>query len=415
MKIPSKIQVVMLTIAAVFTVFKSAALAFPSPPPTNSEVVYARKDCTNFHSPTYCVQSMADVNSWLATKPQNNPVLIDVGPGTWEDFFVCSSQNNVTLRGSGRDTTRLVVTGGFQQTAMLITSCVDLAVESLTAIGSGTGVSWGGTGSSTWTDTDLVGGGAGSPTQQFAIGWYDQSCGFEFPVHYFFGSRIMSLGNAFENYGFFPRCAEHWFFGGEVTATNEVNRATNQTAVFVDGGAEVHFIGTTIRYQVGASTTNLISGPLGSAGGIHGVYVQGAGSAFHSHGAIVNANGFDSELAQSATGIRLVGSNGFVHTHETAFVVNAGTGGTSARVTGDANDIQSPFLWHHATAPPRSVPGDPSSAFVSSIRGADLFVETDCTTSNCNSTGTIPRLMIHRPEWTAANGPWWDVRANACR
>jgi hypothetical protein len=148
---------------------------------------------------------------------------------------------------------------------------------------------------------------------------------------------------------------------------------------------------------------------------MHGVLVQENG-VFHAHGAIVSVSAETSEVAVGVTGLQVLGSSAFAHTPETAFVVNAGPGGASARLAGTATGaIQSPFLWQQGTEPPRSEPGVGSSPFVTSIRGADLFVETDCTTSGCSNVGTIPRLLIHRPECSGAGGPWWDVRANACR
>lgn len=406
----AKVRIALLTVA-ISALLASAALALP---PTNAEVVFVRKVCSTFYAPTYCVQTMADINTWLPTRsPAHKPVLVDVGPGDW-DFFSCSSQDNVTVRGAGRDTTRIVrnnVGGG----AMNITNCANLTVENLTAHGSFVGVQWSQGGSSTWSNTDIFAGGTEfAAGTAFSIGWYDANPTGA-PLHYFFGSRARALGTAVFNYGFFARGdAEHWFFGGEILATSETDQDTSQTAVLVGGTGDFRVFGTAIRSTVGAAVTSTIIAPLPPwTGGMHGVWVQDNG-VFHAHGAIVSVSAGDSSDVNEVTGLQVLGTTAHAHTPDTAFFVSTGPDGSANRLLGNADDLQSPFLWQQGTEPPHAQHDNPGSAFLQSVRGADLFVETDCTSTDCSSVGTVPRLLISRPECDA-NGPWWDVQANACR
>lgn len=381
--------------------------------PTGAEIVLVRSDCASSSLPGFCFSSMAEVNAWIPTRtPPGHPVLIDVGPGDW-DPFSCSNQNDITIRGAGREVTRIVRPSGGTG-AMAFQNCHRIAVESLTAHGSFAGVTWSAGGSSTWSDTDMLGGGAELQAEGgFSIGWYDTGgCGGG-AVHYFFGSRARALGAAAFNWGFVSRC-EHWFFGGEIEATSETDENTSQTAILVVDSGDIRVFGTAIRSNLGAAVTSNIFEPLpGVTGGMHGVYVQENG-VFHAHGSIVNASADTSALPISVTGLNVNGASTLAHTPGTAFVVKAGPGGAASRLAGDGS-AQSPFLWQQGSAPPRSEPGNPGSPFVSSLQGADAFVETDCKPGGSCTGGGDPHLLLYSASCTGAAGPWFDVVTGSCR
>src|SRR5262245_21608697 len=167
----------------------SAAFALP---PNNAEMIFVRKSCSGFFASSVCVQSMADANAWLTTRTAAS-VSIDIGPGDW-DGFECNGEDNVAVRGAGREVTRLIKHsssfGAGDGVGMEIADCNRLDVESLTAHGDFAGVRWTGTGSSTWSDTDLIGGGAGGAGEYFSMGWYDSGCVSTRPEHSFFGTRV---------------------------------------------------------------------------------------------------------------------------------------------------------------------------------------------------------------------------------
>lgn len=392
-------------------------------PPTDAEVIFVRKDCTSFFAPSMCVTSMADVTTWLPTRvPANNPVLVNVGPGDW-DSFDCVSQDFVTIRGSGRDVTRILRTDTAQKGAIDVDDCAALAVENLTAHGSFAGVQWNGGGSSTWSDVDLLGGGSTVPSSGlaptlFSIGWYDKDtsagCGHGEALHYFFGSRVTALGNALQNDGYVARCSEVWFFGGEIQATSDGDTpgSMQQTAVLLNNhAADFRVFGSALRSNPGAAVSNSLVG----VGQPELTAVAATLGEFHMHGGIINVNANGSTQTVSVMGLLTSANTVRAHTPGTGWVALAANGGTAARVSGPNAKTQTPFLWQQGSEPPRSVPGDPTSAFVTSIQGSDLFVETDCVTGGSCSGGSDPHLMLYSEACAGTGGPWFDVVEGACR
>lgn len=50
---------------------------------------------------------------------------------------------------------------------------------------------------------------------------------------------------------------------------------------------------------------------------------------------------------------------------------------------------------------------------MTSLHGADLFVETDCNTAgNCNGAGSETHLMVYN---ISCSPPWFDTTRVACR
>lgn len=396
----------------------ASAWAVPDPDPDpNAAVVLLRQDCGN-PALENCFESMSALTTtgttgwiWETRQPTASaPLLVDIGPGEFASFKCGDGEiqtlGYVTLRGSGREHTILKdpdpVANGIE-----VFNCNDLSFIDLGAHGK-YGAHWWGTGSSSWSNVDLVGiGGSGAPVYATA-GWLDDGC-TGIPsrgTHYFHGSRIRAVpsGTIPLVAAFRSLCAENWIFGGEVFVDASVGNSTVIRAVEINSGF-VETFGTAIRVRISGSAT------VGTSE-LFGVVIQnglpnGFPVAFHSHGTNI---GLSADTA-SQTNLNVVAisatQNVVVHSPATAYALKPGSSGTATRlrVTGSAPKVEAPYQWSAATAPPT----------VASRNGEDLFVETDCTSTGCTGTGgSEPHLMIYAP--TACSGsPWWDVSRNACR
>lgn len=133
----------------------SVALAVPSAvsaQASDAPVVALRKDCdalTDAFESAHCFSTMADLVGWIQNvrKPNEaSPLTVLVGPGEF-GLFRCSAgggvEGFVTLRGAGREATRIV--DGF--VAMEVTGCRKMGFQDLTVAGGWAGVFWTGGGS----------------------------------------------------------------------------------------------------------------------------------------------------------------------------------------------------------------------------------------------------------------------------
>jgi len=257
---------------------------------------------------------------------------------------------------------------------------------------------------------DILAGGTGYSPTNFSIGWYDEdaTCEDSKPLHYFFGSRVTALGNAAFNWGFSARCAEHWFFGGELMAKLASGESgASQTAVLVAGEGDFRLFGTAVRSNTGAASSGALYHPLASgSGGAHAVLVLDGGT-FHAHGSILNVSADGSSASSDVTALGAASSATLAHTPGTAFVVKpGGGGGTGTRIADPGGKVQSPFLWPPGTSPPAAV----------STQGSDAFVETDCGSGGGScSSGSEPHLMLYATSCSGSGGPWFDTVTGACR
>lgn len=191
----------------------------------------------------------------------------------------------------------------------------------------------------------------------------------------------------------------------------DVGSGTNQAALQIGSpSGDFRAFGSAVRSQVGAG----IDVPTFGFSENEMTGVDAKVGTFHMHGGIISVNAGGSSLDVGALGLVTAAATAQAHTPGTAFVVAAANDGTSTRLRGPAGVTQSPFLWQQRDEPPRSVPGDPASPFVGSIQGADLFVETDCSSTSC-SGGSDPHLMIYSESCVGAGGPWFDVVRGLCR
>lgn len=380
--------------------FDFAATAAVDP---NAPVVFVEKDCGTQHD---CFETMADLTAWITATRQptaGDPLLVDVGPGEFDSFDCFGDFGHTTLRGSGREQTRVVGA----DIGMQINDCDALEFLDLTVVADVYGVFWTSTGSSTWTDVDVIGG----------IGaWYGWgNCGDD-DEHYWFGSRLVSRvqPNPFvpsEGIGtaYFSQCPGNWLYGSEVAALGQEDSPTTisrMTGISVSGDGDVRLFGSTVRVSTLAmdpsTTVEKLRGVVVGAPE-NGANNQGRG-VLHMHGGIISV--VASNLgAVDATGLKMIqqgGGTAFAHTPDTAFTVQPGQSGRPRRVVGTG--AQSPFLWPAGPEPP---------ANLESVSGYDLFVETDCTAAgNCEASGSQSHLMVYDTSCSAA---WRDVVTGRCR
>lgn len=363
--------------------------------------------CTGSQSAdvTCCETSMSTLTAWLwgTRKPtESAPVLIDIGPGSSFAAFDCPlaappapHNGHVTLRGSGRDRTRIA--------RFSARDCDKLSIQDLTVADTAFAITWRGSGSSQWSNVGVD----VTPGFGFSVGWWDIDMEPATPkaVHYWFGSKIRVHGATGLNAAFLLQSTETWFYGGEIEADLSGlpgGSGFNSYAASVAFAGDLRVFGSAVRSRAGSAC---------AAGTLYGMRVLGNGM-FHMHGGIINADGLSTAAGCSAAinAIALEGEdNAQAHTPGTAFQVSANGTGTATRLakSGSAH-LDSPFLWPAAVNPPA----------IDSLNGADLFVETDCNGSACIAgAGSDTHLMIYNPARcpTPTWSKWFDATSGACR
>jgi hypothetical protein len=373
-------------------------------------VVRLRTNCGSSPDNANCVETVAELTAtgttgwiWATRNPSASaPLLVDVGPGTFTGTFKCdgtgTSRGYVTLRGSGRE--QSIIKGTTQ--GVKVTNCKNLSFIDLGVQADRYGVVWEGSegGSSSWSNVDIVGLGASSSP---SAGWVDQNCSTQTArsIHYFHGSRIRgTITSGFDPayvWAMFSQCSENWFFGGEIFLDLNAGSHSGQDQVILNDGGFLEVFGTAIRGRISGSRTT---------GGVQGIQVSnGPGTtlpvAFHSHGANI---GLTTSGASMSVVAIIAADDAMVHAPGTAYALTPGSSGSATRVliSSGTPHVMAPFQWAADTSPPA----------VTSVDGEDMYVETDCNSSNCSS-GTQPHLMIYSSACTSS--PWWDVARNACR
>lgn len=300
-----------------------------------------------------------------------NPLLVEVGPGTFGQIFSGGgSDRNITVRGSGVDTTT------FQSLTIKLnspnTSFADLTVG-------GAGVSYavvvlgdamGST--TTWTNTKLV----GSWSEYCAIPPDNLPAG----RHSFFSSQIQMTGADTYQVG----CDESWFYGSDITSQGDLTK--NKVTPFTVGRSELHVYGSIIRVLgtgVGATSTLLpMTAILAYAGKTH------------IHGTGIDVIAVDGAPA-SVTAL-LAYDGAVIHASESSFNLSTGVGGTVTRIDNQGGTIRSPYIW-------ASLPL--SGQDFSSETGADMTTVTDTADGQ-------PHLVIYSDNCASK---WYDIVDKACR
>lgn len=389
--------------------------------PADAETVMLRTSCLENKSgvPTEipkCFETMNAINNWLLTvrKPSAlKPTVIDVGPGKFSGWSSCTSPN-VTLRGSGRDQTKFSKATNFNAAISINNGCTNLNVQDMTFDnGKGTyGVFVDNASAITsWTNVEILGG---------AYGWVESipnPCPNNDGRHFFFSSRIVSTGAdpLFQTFSraYTASCAQSWFWGSELTSKSSGEKSGAHA--LKAHNAEVHLYGSNVRLLLSNDSIATSYGQFDL-----GTFLIGAAgnSAIHIHG-----TGLDVIHPGSGTADMLYAENGsHFHANESGFNIHASGSGKVRRI-GGAGRIEAPYTWGQGTNPPLSKV-DANGAILDvntliSVSGADSYIETDCPmTGKCSDGGSFPHQMIYRAECTGTEGnqgPWFDLRTNACR
>jgi len=380
----------------------------------NAEVVTVRQDCGLADN---CFTDINVMSDWIHNTrlpSASLPLFVDVGPGPFNGFY-CTEQGNITVRGSGRENTVLLgALGGplknrVNGTAVNISDCTNLTFENLSIRGTITGITWSGSGNSTYNNVEIsVNGGTNT-----SFAWYDScSAGVERSVHNFFGSSIIAEG-AFYNFAYYTDCAETWIYGSEITAKGKSGSSSllaNKAFRLVGDNAEVQVFGSLVRSVAGSATA--VNATVGAAQGLAAVSVQDGGT-FHMHGGILTAKAKGASGDVDVASVSSTG-NSNIHVLGTAFNPVAAGNGTAYRILTDGNgNVRSPFLWAAGDSVPE---GNPNGDSIQSVNGADIFVETDCyADGDCDTAGgTETHMMIYNAACNTASN-WFDSTTGRCR
>ena len=144
----------------------------------DAAVVFLRTDCTvDGAELDNCVETMAELTDattgwiWNTRSPSPSaasPLLVDVGPGTFGQFFCPAGGGHVSVRGAGREQTVIFD----PDEGILANGCEALAFSNLRIESNNLGVLWVGGGSSTWDHVDIA---SLPPHGLYAVAWYDSN------------------------------------------------------------------------------------------------------------------------------------------------------------------------------------------------------------------------------------------------
>jgi hypothetical protein len=398
----------------------ATALAWLAPAPSHAVdppdngTVFLVSDCdlAGHDDPTTCFETLGALQNALWDEEDGfnpdaaHPVVVDIGPGKFEastlsTILSCPDGGGwVTFRGAGRDRTQISIAGtpAFFYGGFTAENCQGLAFQDLSVVnGTNIAVLLLGANESTWTDVDIKG--------SFAA-WYDQSCsgsGSAAPAgeNFFWGVKFEAEANAF-----FTECARNWVFGSDLVARpvgSPTNNASHIIGVVVAHRAELHVFGSNVEVSTAAASSGVIT--KGTA-----VFVgKNANNPSAGYGQFEMQGGRIRVDSSSLTGVHAVGvdvdlesgGDASARVVDTATDLAAGSGGTVTRLAGDGT-VAAPFLHPSGTASPATV----------SFTGQDLFVDTDCASSGCNSSGSEPHLLVYS---TPCSTKWFDVVTGACK
>jgi len=411
-----------------------------------AEVVHLRKNCPS--TLANCFERIPHLLEWtwgiygVISSPRHpdaqSPLTVRIGPGTFsteeedDDIWFCDAgtsgttpRGHVAFMGSGRGIT--VLTGMASEShSIYIRDCDELSFHDLTISGLGCsdggtaaaclggpsgfleklgGVYWDGAGSSSWSNVDIVG-------YEHAA-WIDLCDTAEGAgLHYFHGTKVQKRTNRVEA-AFATQCGESWFYGGEITATNSGTGfgARSMVAVRAADDGQIQIFGSFVRALTRASDSYAFTEnpqTTGTPRKTHGGLLAEDGGIIHMHGGIISSVSQNSSLNVNTFGALAV-EGGFIHTPGTAYTqIPTGSGKAYRAVQQSTGSALVPFLWQSGSAPPA-----PNGQALNSVTGQDVFVEADCASSGCGSSGNETHMLIYNAN--CGSDPWFDVGVGKCR
>lgn len=370
-------SLVLAALIATVSNFAFSANNYPIQAPYPS-IIYVRSDCGSMQN---CGNSLLDAKNWVDSyknPDQSNPLLIEIGPGTFNKYFSCNNHSNITIKGSGVGTT--ILTGGTQLGAAIRGSnCYNFSVQDLeikTELGSA--IIWNGEGSSNWTNVKASNAGIYAWTESEGAG-----CPTNQAVHRWFSSTLTGTTKTYE-----ARCSDNWFFGSQLSVISTSGNAKVIVAQSLSGQPKFHIYGSNITVK---ADEGYDASPLDSSGnGIMAVESSSNGEV-HIHGTGIDVFGNGSSNTIAA----LVSTGGHIHADQTAYNLT-GNGNPVARLVNfySNHHIHAPYLWPAHDTPPA----------ITSITGADTAVLLD------QNTG-LPSLIIYN---SACSNKWSYVVSGSC-
>ena len=382
----------------------SAAACDSANPPVNppadcdATLVHLRTSCLENGDPIpNCFTTTPALTDWITNirRTGAGPLAVHIGAGRFEPFY-CTNMSDISLRGAGRG----ITTMSSAHTGLFTNNCFGLHVQDMTlqatSSGIGFGVNWAGAGSSTWTNTEVIGG---------LYGW-SESCGDELehrPVHKWFASEIRTLGKT----AYAAGCSENWFTGSEITAEGSgLGGALNAIHARKSVGQlapEIHIYGSVVRVIASESAKSFGEPRLDDDGtdanGIVAIFA-GADTHVHVHGTGIDVIG---NATPNDVAALLVANGGMIHANESSFVLQTPAPGLAHRIKKDATGgvITAPYQWDASVLAMRLMTED----------GADTTVELVS-----DSAGIIrPRTLAYSSTCNGPGGPWYDPVARSCR
>ena len=354
---------------------------------STAPVVRLRSNCSeNGIALNNCFTSLGALTTWIWSTRLPSPaapLIVEIGPGTFNGTFSCSNSGYVTLRGSGPLKTKIQAGQPIRST-----NCTELEFEDLTISGDGSSftlIFWNGGGTSRWSNVDLV---------SHGYGWIEGGCAPVPGQHYFFGSRIVAYSafNSLRNY--IGSCDVTWFIGSEITSIANLP-TSSLNALVAQGRSEMHVYGSVIRAISGA---NISTGPVGAdANGFVAISASGSG-AIHIHGSAIDA------ISDSPNQVAVLSAEtgGTIHANQTSYNIKAGNGATVWRIKNFGGHIHAPYQWEAHGDPPFS--NSPGIIF-NSTTGSDSAITT-------NTADGHPHLIIYDESCASR---WFDIVTKACK
>jgi len=382
-------------------VFSPAAMAVVN---DGASVVYLRKDCGVTDD---CFGTMPELLDWMwgSGAPNNSsrvpsaaaPLVVRIGPGLFEKFNCqggAGGAGYVSLIGSGRTSTTIGKPTDYS--GVSVQNCTNLNFQDLAVSHDPSKfntIVWAGGGTSTWTNVDVNG---------TSYGWLDFA-GFLATCtpglkgkHYWFNSRITVTSTAGNALGYVSRCGDSWLFSSEIHA-HVTGPSSRNMPISVESDSEVHVYGSVLRTTVDAGMQpNMILTSGKAVGNNAKIHIHGTGIAV---------------ISPQAANIKVLiaEDGGLIHANGSAYNLSTGAGGTIARIIETTNgNIKAPYLW------------EPQSGLldITSLTGADTYVETDCDSSgDCSGNSSAskhPHPMVY-DDSCAKSGPWFDTVTGECR
>lgn len=327
-----------------------------------------------------CFEYSSDLTAWMRDIRRPNatsPLQVTIGPGTHADVIrmICDPVTTgytgyTSFQGSGRTTT---IIDGQGSVPIRAKDCTHLSFSDM-KVTSANYILWSGGGESRWNNVEISTGGNS---------WRESECAASKGKHYWSAS-IFRLGEVPNGNGYTALCDESWFYGSEIVT--ETDAGLGQSLIRADGAGEIHVYGGAIRALDFTSTMTLATAQNGGSIHIHGT-------------------GLDMLTSADATArVFYATAGGMIHANTSSYNLKTGSNGSIIRIEQNGGTIHAPYQWQPLADPPA----------VASVDGADLAVETDCSSTSCDNTGTRPHLLIYDTACTA-NGPWYDIAVGQCR